>query len=339
MNLEANGDAVTPGAAGLEVARGEVGERASGSAELKALLGASFKRGANGALEVKLGPLKEWCANTEPNLFIEKSDLQRIAFRIGQIESVRAHREWRRKQQVPEADERRERDASRLGRCLLPVPFGFVCVKEIDYITNARRPRSESGADAWESDPSTLVKQLESTSDGCEWLSKHFGFLRGDVGVVKWFPSMTYVMLLLLGREPMDALKDALAAQVVLACHAIECGRKNLFIQMRSEVSAEDFKKLQGWVHANVTLGPLDEDEARRTLIAILEGEQARLLAKAADHRQRETSDAARRATIAAFETSDEGKRIDAYERVEIRSIYQKLNLLRQSCWMFEQNH
>jgi hypothetical protein len=139
----------------------------------------------------------------------------------------------------------------------------------------------------------------------------------------------------------MDTLEDALAARVVLACHAIECGRKNLFVQMQNDLCADDFKKLRTWVHANAnaTLGPLDEEEARRTLIAILEGEQARLLAKAADHRQRETSDAARRAITAAFETSEEGKRIDAYERAEIRSIHQTLNFLRQSCWMFEQNH
>ena len=158
------------------------------------------------------------------------------------------------------------------------------------------------------------------------WLrmaSQASGLCARNVEVVRWFAADTYVLLLLLGQEPMDALEDPEVALIVLACHTIDRERKNLFVQLRSELCPEDFARLRNWMQQNehATLGRLNEEEGRRSLLAVVDQAQGAARGESGGASAAGTGDAAQRAAVASFEASEECKELELRERSEIRML------------------
>jgi hypothetical protein len=332
MNSKSKIDAEVRDAVGPARMRCAPEGTSSGRDELGEVIRAAFSRGSGGAMRVRLEPIKEWCAAEPPGGAFESPMIESIARNVVQIENLRRYREVRWSAQLEEAAVRREAEANSLARWLIPLPIGVACISEIARITDARRRMAEMATQPYQSEPAWLVSRLESFSAGCDWLIEHLGYFRRNIEVVRWFAADSFVLLLLMGRGPMDALEDAETALVVLACHTIDRERKNLFVQLRNVLCPEDFAKLRDWMMTNerATLGRLDEEDAKRSLIAVVDRAMARLEAKAAEHRVRETDSAAQRAAVAAYEVSEEGKWLKRRERLDIQILRARLNGLRK---------
>ena len=86
---------------------------------------------------------------------------------------------------------------------------------------------SSSGTAVDPDDPAELVRQLEGSAPGCQWLVSEWTALRERLeGQSFWQSIDRFQAIRLLGRQPIDAGRDQTIAEIFVASHGIEPVRK-----------------------------------------------------------------------------------------------------------------
>ncbi len=132
-------------------------------------------------------------------------------------------------------------------------------------------------------DPIKLILQAEGTVAGCQMLLREWEALRRNLlSGLSILSHEKLKMLRLMGKQPIQAVGNPEAAQVFLACHALEARDGYAFHELRSEIEEDLFKskkaELKRW--EGQELAPGDPAAARAVLLGIMDAaiERLRLL-------------------------------------------------------------
>ncbi len=132
-------------------------------------------------------------------------------------------------------------------------------------------------------DPIKLILEAEGTIAGCQMLRREWEALRRNlVSGLSILSHEKLKMLRLMGKQPIQAVGNPEAAQVFLACHALEARDGYAFHELRSEIEEDLFKskkaELKRW--EGQELAPGGPAAARAVLLGIMHAaiERLRLL-------------------------------------------------------------
>ncbi len=132
-------------------------------------------------------------------------------------------------------------------------------------------------------DPIKLILQAEGTVAGCQMLLREWEALRRNLlSGLSILSHEKLKMLRLMGKQPIQAVGNPEAAQVFLACHALEARDGYAFHELRSEIEEDLFKskkaELKRWEGQELTPG--DPAAAKGVLLGIMDAaiERLRLL-------------------------------------------------------------
>ncbi len=129
-------------------------------------------------------------------------------------------------------------------------------------------------------DPIKLILEAEGTVAGCQMLLREWEALRRNLlSGLSILSHEKLKMLRLMGKQPIQAVGDPEAAQVFLACHALEARDGYAFHELRSEIEADGFKskkvELKRWDDQGIKPG--DPAAARAVLLGIMDAAIGRL--------------------------------------------------------------
>jgi hypothetical protein len=123
-------------------------------------------------------------------------------------------------------------------------------------------------------DPAILVMQLDATSAGCRWQLDRLAELRGrlDNGQ-NWQAPDKFKFVRLQGKQPLDAADDPEVALVYVACNAISGGKDQPFGEQKRELYEEEWVRYGERLvkHGVHRTGPRNAEEARATLVALVD--------------------------------------------------------------------
>jgi hypothetical protein len=192
-------------------------------------------------------------------------------------------------------------------------------------------PRISWSADGDVDDPAPLVRQIKASAAGCEVLLDEWRTLRSrlEPGHV-WLSPDKFKALRMLGFQPLDCLNVRAAAEVFVASWAIDPRGGNAYSELKCELDDREHKAFVDRVRRRWPdmLDAGNPDEARRILLAIVDGSIADLEAEAAEHEKYADYDAIRRADCLAIDNSPECVRVRTYEQSCSRTMFRSLSEL-----------
>jgi hypothetical protein len=251
-----------------------------------------------------------------------------------ELESVQELRAKKRKEYINGAARREASQASRLGFVLFEIDCGPRCIPGLDIFPDECALAKRQGFEDWMNDPGLVVKRLESTRGGCDWLAGQFAWIREKLegGFWRWSTRDTFVVVRLLGKKPLDAMSDREVAEVLLASLAFDDDRRNAFVQLSETLGFKETTEFVEQISTRITprLDFRNAEDGRRAMKAIAERAIARLKAKAEEHRERAAKEDTSEACGREFDASKEGKPLLQRERECARSLRRSLNLVRE---------
>jgi hypothetical protein len=259
--------------------------------------------------------------------------VRRAASAASELETVQEHRARKRKEYVEDMADREACQARWLGDRLLEIECGPPCVPDWEFYRRQRAQARRHGFEDWMNDPGQVVKRLESTRGGCEWLAERFALVREcfEGRSRNWFTGDTFVVIRLLGKKPLDAIDDREVAEVLLASLAFDDDRRNAFVQLSETLGFKETTEFVEEISTRITprLDFRNAEDGRRAINAMAERAIARLKAKAEEHRERDATEEARGARGREFDANSEGKPLLQNERDCARFLRQSLKLVR----------
>jgi hypothetical protein len=258
-----------------------------------------------------------------------------IVSSVEDFERVRAARIQYRRTYFEEAGERDETEAAKVGWKLR------VDECRLDHARTPDPPIERGGGDLspaveeLTSSPARLVAELESTAAGCRWLCQRWGEIRGSLDIGRrWYVRDAFTMIRLMGRTPRDVLELSEVAEVFLASHALDRRARNPFAVLEGALSLAEARDLVRGLGPRVkpSREEGDAEQARQTLLAMVERAIAHLLAKTKEHEDRAKSDEGRMAAEREFDTSPQAVGLKRYEQACQRSLKESVSSFRK-CW------
>ncbi len=277
--------------------------------------------------------LKEYASRFQPSNVVEEDFVGFLDFEISIVEQVRSAAAASREQHILDCV-RRDREfeeAIDLGRRLLSPACWTLYGLDIGLPAEGTDAVAESGPNYKYPPPGPLVEKMETTEAGCRLLLEHwtriYDCLRGKGN---WIHTNVFDIMRLMGKRPLDALEDEEAAVVFMAAHAIDRGPDNAFMRLKSEMGfarAKDFlSRVKELASKRLDLG--NREQARATIVAIIEPTMKRLSERAEEHRLRASSDEAREAAGREFDSSPLAAKLEREEKKWIRAASRSVNFL-----------
>ena len=129
--------------------------------------------------------------------------------------------------EIEEADEREDDHVHELGQRLYFNCAGLACTYGVKGYARLKAETSVSGKSVDADEPKKLVKQIASSARGCRWLIQEWTALKERLEGSKFWQSIDrFQAIRLLGKQPIEAGKKRLIAEIYAASHGIEpCGR------------------------------------------------------------------------------------------------------------------
>jgi hypothetical protein len=284
-------------------------------------------------LEAIRGILQDWIARGRPRAEMDDFLFSMLDSTVRDLDRVRRCRNACRKKHIEESAECELAEARALGRRLLPSPCVFTSVFGPGHSSERDEGNAPPPVLDETSSPAWLVERLVSTAARCRWLLEHWSAIRQffETGV-RWLAEDSFRMIALMGKRPRDVLESSEVVEVFLASHALDRRGKNPFMALRGEVSLDDVNALLRRLGPRVkpTPDPGDAQEARQTLIAIVDRAIADLTARAFDHEHRTNNDEARSAAERAFDTSPRGLKLERAECDQKKLIKRMIRTLKR---------
>jgi hypothetical protein len=167
-------------------------------------------------------------------------------------------------------------------------------------------------------DPAKIVRQLESSVAGCEWMIERLTELREllEPGSA-WEAHHKLKFVRLLGRRPLDIANIFDIALAFVAAWSINPVLDDAYSELRCELSRLEYERFTSLVRRTwekKMINTADRTNARNVLISLVEQAIARVKAKAVLAQERAEENAERTADCLSIDTSREGELIRRYE-------------------------
>ncbi len=199
------------------------------------------------------------------------------------------------KSEDAEADDAERADE--LGDLLFLHPGGPTALYGIDPVppdTTSAPSRNRKATDP--NKPSRIVRRLEKTSAGCEFLVREWKRLRALAETGFWLAPDRFRAARMLGRQPVDALEHREVAMIFVASRGIVRLGKNEFDDLRGDMDehALDLFMLRVKARFSDLFHDSTVAECRKVLIDLADEHITRLSSKCARHIKKATANAAR---------------------------------------------
>jgi hypothetical protein len=179
--------------------------------------------------------------------------------------------------------------------------------------------------------PAKIVKQLESTVTGCQWLLERWGDLRRILDRdLNWQGPDRFKAIRMLGSQPMEVLDDDRVLTIYLACNVMDPDSPSSFKDLATEMTpgeADRFKQRVEGRKAPERM-PADRATAKAVLLALVDQVVTRLEALLAAHKQRQLQNLPGRLDILAFDDSEEGERMRRYQLAKGRELLSVIRMI-----------
>jgi hypothetical protein len=228
--------------------------------------------------------------------------------------------------------EERELDAVHvLGKRLFFDASGPLALYGNSARLNSKRKTSWTGHAVDPDDPALLVRQLESTENGCRWLLQCWEELRARLEPGKFWQSQDrFKAIRLLGRQPLDALEDRRVAEIFVASHALN-PIGGAFEDLATDIGSQALVNFRRALKARWSdLISRDQPEACRQLLIDLADSRIEYLSARLELFE-EGTDSSLERTFArlAFDQSPEGERLRKYRMRCLNAFYRGVETYR----------
>jgi hypothetical protein len=186
--------------------------------------------------------------------------------------------------------------ADELGDLLFFDPAGPTALYGIDPVPLDTVKPSRNGKASDPNKPSRIVRRLEKTSAGCEFLLREWKRLRALAETGFWLAPDRFRAARMLGRQPVDALEHREAAMILVASRGIVRLGKNEFDDLRGDMNehALDLFMLRVKARFSDLFHESTAAEYRQMLIDLADEHIEPLKSKCARHLKKATANAAR---------------------------------------------
>ncbi len=186
--------------------------------------------------------------------------------------------------------------ADELGDLLFFDPAGPTALYGIDPVPPDTSAPSRNRKASDPNKPSRIVRRLEKTSAGCEFLLREWKRLRSLAETGFWLAPDRFRAARMLGRQPVDALEHREVAMIFVASRGIVRLGKNEFDDLRGDMDehALDLFMLRVKARFSDLFHESTAAEYRQMLIDLADEHITRLNSKCARHLKKATANAAR---------------------------------------------
>ncbi len=186
--------------------------------------------------------------------------------------------------------------ADELGDLLFFDPAGPTALYGIDPIPPDTSAPSRNRKATDPNKPSRIVRRLEKTSAGCEFLLREWKRMRALAETGFWLAPDRFRAARMLGRQPVDALEHREVAMIFVASRGIIRLGKNEFDDLRGDMDehALDLFMLRVKARFSDLFHDSTVAEYRQMLIDLADEHITRLSSKCARHIKKATANAAR---------------------------------------------
>jgi hypothetical protein len=182
--------------------------------------------------------------------------------------------------------------------------------------SRTKRRTSWNGEAVDVNDPAVLVRKLESTAAGCEFLRQRWKDLKSELEPGRfWQAHSRYKAIKLLGSHPIAAIEDRRVAEIFVASHGLNPVGESAFEDLFSDMEPTQLVQYRSNVRAQWPdlVRATETDECRRILIDLVDRNIERLDAKLEVHEENADVDAERTVARLGFDHSAEAKELRAY--------------------------
>jgi hypothetical protein len=302
----------------------------------------ALKHGVTAALPVMPGEdgaalqgrIDAWIDDLRPRSLLESHFIEQAAQISWQLERIERAHVARLTTNILNAEAPEtlltEDEVEELGERLFGDRLGpLQLYPKIDSRNNGTPRTSCSRAGSDPDSPLRLIRRLESTHVGCDWLLARWAELRARLELGKsWHSPDKLRAIRLLGRQPLDAADDDDVLSIFIACHVIDPQHSSAYYEIRSDADGADWKRYERRLDKRVAEQPRpsNEVEAREVLSQIVQRATSRLKEKAEACRQRAELVANLSTDRLSFDDSPEGERLRRYQTTCGRSLHKAID-------------
>ncbi len=217
------------------------------------------------------------------------------------------------------------------GRQLYFDPCGATAIHGVEtapagkVTTSGNRPNGEPYTNAAE-----LVRKLESSAAGCQWMLAEWAILRKRAEENYWYGPDRFRATRLLGRQPVDAIDDERVATIYIASNGIKSFGRPAFADLRSDMEMRGIERFDKLVNAR-WLGlsrPADQAQCRRMLVELVDREVAQLNEMLEVHEEMSDVYDERAVADAGFGSDKRSHQVRQYKLSAVRAIYRGMGAL-----------
>ena len=236
-----------------------------------------------------------------------------------------------RRGRTPSGRDSRNRQAAVLGQSRPDQFYPHRPVREVSSYgdTVPRTSFCESPDDP--DQPALLVRRLQSSAAGCQWMLDHWAELESLVECdLAWLSPDKLKAIRLLGMQPIDAVDDLDVARIFLACFVIRGSTGDPFLEILHELYTREEVIFRSQLAARklTMFLPKDAAEGREVLQEIVARAKAGLTTRVEVLRERDNKIKALAADRLAFDDSAPGELLRRYETTSGRALNRTLELL-----------
>jgi hypothetical protein len=179
--------------------------------------------------------------------------------------------------------------------------------------------------------PALLVRRLQSSAVGCQWMLDRWEELSGLIECqLPWVASDKLKAIRLLGMQPIDAVDDLDVARIFLACFVLRGSTGEPFLEIIYELYTREEVMFRNQLAARqlTMFMPKDAAEARGVLADIVARAKAQLTERLGVLLERDNKIKALSAARLAFDESAPGEVLRRYEMTSGRALNRTLELL-----------
>jgi hypothetical protein len=179
--------------------------------------------------------------------------------------------------------------------------------------------------------PARLLRRLESSAAGCEWLLRRWRELRAALEAnSSWQPLERITAVRLLAKQPADAPDDWTVQSIYLYCFVLDGNDPRVFDDQAEEMTRREFnhfiERMAG--RGLKDLVPPSRELALVRLLAVVDGIIMGLEARAEGHTARARAAAATAASRLGFDDSPQGERLRRLQGRLLRSFIRTMGEL-----------
>jgi len=261
--------------------------------------------------------LHAWMAIADPHDDMGEFLVHQNVCMSFEVERVRrAHLEGLTSQ-IETSDDTELEEVYELGKRLFFDPTGPTALYGIRPEIRNKKRTSWNGQAALPDDPDVLVRKLESSALGCQWMLQCWEELKAklETGGKFWQSHDRLKSIRLLGLQPIDAITDRRVAEIFVASHALNPIGKTPFDDLLSDMATTALDRYRKDVHAQWPdlVSTKDTARCRELLIDLVDWNLEHLNANLEENAASADANAQKTVDRLSVDKSPDGQRLRAY--------------------------